>query len=808
VSASVSTSASYEFGDFRFDPGNARLSRGGVVLHAEPKALKVLEILLEHSGSLVDRDALFDRVWGRVVVTTGTLTRLIAELRRILGDDSVKPRYIETVHTKGYRWVAGGTSVIAPRRRAAPPERTIQLIGRNAELARLEEQAATSRLLTLAGPGGSGKTQLALEFARRCETRRPNSVAWIDLTAAADERALPGLVTAGLDVQIPPSLAFADGVAEAIGDRAVLLLLDNCEHVAMSLAPLIRTVLGRCPYASVVCTSQATLDLPEETVFWVAPLDLPTSAWQSSDNPVTTLLESGAVRLLRERACAVSPYFDLTPENARFVVDICCRLDGLPLALELAAARLTILTPQQLLNALDDRFSLLSRQSASEHARHGSLRHAIEWSYELLEERERDLLDCFGVFSGSWSLEAAQAVAGGNAKDGPTLNALQSLVQKSLVIVERSADGLRYRLLDSVRAFASARLGAIGKEEPMRLRHAQYFARLARSADAELLGPNQVIWMDHLDAEWSNLRATWEWLQSRPAHRALTVDLLMGLRWHFWIRGRYSEASQWYLEARELIEGCNAADQARLLNGYAMTMWHAARPEDAMQLSGRAAVCAARSGLLWEEAFALGLRGFSETTLGHYGEAERLALQAKELCARLNQPWISAFCSLASAYIPVYSTQTAQAVIALRAIAEGFDCAHDYHMRMFVAVQLALQEFLAGDLIAARRWDLKALEFTEHIGNPRAFTGVYETAAYIAAHEGRAELAARLMGAAEAGRIMSGAPQASYWVAPHAAAWEQICARVGAAAAQEFFTAGRRTVPREWSTVAAEYLSS
>jgi hypothetical protein len=129
-------------------------------------------------------------------------------------------------------------------------------------------------------------------------------------------------------------------------------------------------------------------------------------------------------------------------------------------------------------------------------------------------------------------------------------------------------------------------------------------------------------------------------------------------------------------------------------------------------------------------------------------------------------------------------------------------------MRMFVAVQLALQEFLAGDLIAARRWDLKALEFTELIGNPRAFTGVYETAAYIAAHEGRAELAARLMGAAEAGRIMSGAPQASYWVAPHAAAWEQICARVGAAAAQEFFTAGRRAVPREWSTVAAEYLSS
>lgn len=798
--------AVYEFGDFNFDPSNAKLSRGGLQLHAEPKALQVLEVLLEHGGSLVDRDELLDRVWGRVVVTTGTLTRLIAELRRLLDDDSVKPRYIETIHTKGYRWVASTTLMGVPSRRSAPPERTIELIGRDDDLARLERLAATSRLLSLAGPGGTGKTQLALEFARRCEIRRPNCVVWIDLTAVGDERALPGLVAAGLDVQIPASLDFADGVAHAIGERVVLLLLDNCEHVARSLTPLVRTVLGRCPHAAIVCTTQVTLDLPEETVFWVSPLGLPNATWQGADNPMASLLESGAIRLLTERACAVSPYFELTLENAPFVAAICRRLDGLPLALELAAARLAILSPQQLLNALDDRFSLLSRQSPTAHARHGSLRQAIAWSYELLEVHERDLLDCFGVFFGSWSLEAAQAVAGGAAMAGATLDGLQSLVQKSLVIVERAADGLRYRLLDSVRAFAVARLRASGQEDALRLLHGRYFAQLARNANDELLEANQVAWMDALDGEWSNLRAAWEWLHLKPAHRALAIDLLTGLRWHFWIRAKYSEAWQWYIEARELIEGCDAADQARLLNGYAITMMHAGRIEEGNQLSSRAAARAAASGLEWEEAFAVCLQAWTDTMMGHYEAARGLEPRATHLSRWLKDPWLEAFAAVASAHIPIYRTETAQAVIALRELSEMFDRASDQHMCMFVSVQLALQEFLAGDLAASRRWGMKALDFSQRIGNPRGLTGVFETAAYIAAQEQLAEMSARFMGAAETGRIMSGAPQARQWITPHAAAWREVCERLGSDSAQELCAAGRRGVPRDWIAAVTEFL--
>ena len=375
----------YEFDEFQFEPRNARLSRRGVLLHTVPKAMQVLEVLLDGQGSLVDRDTLLNLVWGRVIVSPGTLTRLIAELRRVLGDDPLKPRFIETIHTKGYRWIAAVASAKRTVRRSGPPERSIDLIGRDEDLTQLQVIAATSRLLTLAGPGGTGKTQLALELARRRESQQPNSVVWIDLTAASDERALPGLITTALDVQLPDGADFASGVARAVGNRELLLLFDNCEHLAGTLSAGMRTILGRCAGVSIVCTSQATLDLPEETVFWVSPLKLPSSSWQSSDNPVAALLESSAVRLLRDRACAVTPHFEVTRDNASFVVEICRQLDGLPLALELAAARLSTLTPRQLVAALEDRFTLLSRQAAGANLRHGSLRHAIEWSYDLLE---------------------------------------------------------------------------------------------------------------------------------------------------------------------------------------------------------------------------------------------------------------------------------------------------------------------------------------------------------------------------------------------------------------------------------------
>lgn len=802
----LTSHAAFEFGEFRFDPRNARLARRGTALPAEPKALKVLEVLIEHSGSLVERDVLLDRVWGRVIVTPGTLTRLIAELRRLLGDDSLKPRFIETVHTKGYRWNAPVTCIGFSARSSAPPGRSIELIGRDEDLVQLERLAAHSRLLTLAGPGGIGKTQLALEFARRRERAQPQSVIWIDLTEAGDEQALPRLIVTGLDLQLSPGLSFAAGTAEAIGERELLLLLDNCEHLVGSLAALARAVLSRCPRASIVCTSQITLDLAEETVYWVSPLALPSYTWQTDTDPMGALLESGAVRLLNDRALAVAPHFQLNDDNAPFVAEICRRLDGLPLALELAAARLTALSPRQLLAALEDRFTVLARQTVTAHPRHGSLRRAIEWSYGLLADGERDLLDRFGVFTGSWSLEAAQAIAGGATAGGETLNRLQSLVQKSLVIVERIPNELRYHLLDTVRAFACMRLEATGNASQVRFLHARYFAQLAVDAEAELLEDDQVAWMDRLDLEWSNLRAAWVWLQSESEYRQLAAALMAGLRWHFWIRGNYSEALQWHREAEAWMAERSAAEQARLFNGYAIALLHAAEFQAALRFATRAESCAVEADLAWEQAYAVGLQSWLASVAVDHAQVERCNTRAATLCERVDRPWMSGFCRLGAAFIPVYAVCGAQALQAMDELSQLFAVDSDRHMQMFVAVQLGLQQFLSEDLPATRRSIARALDLSLCIGNRRGLTAVCETAAYLAASAGEAELAARLLGAADAGRSSSGAPLFPQWEKPHETAWAAVCAQLGTVVAQQLFTAAQLAGLREGAALAAPYL--
>jgi hypothetical protein len=257
-----------------------------------------------------------------------------------------------------------------------------------------------------------------------------------------------------------------------------------------------------------------------------------------------------------------------------------------------------------------------------------------------------------------------------------------------------------------------------------------------------------------------------------------------------------------------LIEECSPAEQTRLCNGYAIALLHARQLESAMHLARRAASGAEVSGLVWEQAFALGVQTWLAIADGHAAEAEISAARATQLCKHLNQPWIEGFNCLGSAFSHVHAELHEQALQAMREVAETFDRAHDCHMRMFATVQVGLQQVLTGDLDGARHNLLKGLEFAQRIGNLRGLTGVCETTAYVAAREGNAQLAARLLGAAEAGRIMSGAPQFSQWVKPHDVAWGEICARLDATTAQELFTAGQLAGPRESAQLAAVYLRS
>jgi predicted ATPase/DNA-binding winged helix-turn-helix (wHTH) protein len=805
--SSTDKDVAYEFGEFRFEPENARLLRGGALLHAEPKALQVLAVLIAAAGNLVERDALLDAVWGRVVVTPGTLTRLIAELRRLLEDEPAEPRFIATVHTRGYRWVAQVSAVGGNDQRRRLPERSVTLIGRESDLAALTTRLAAHRLVTLLGPGGTGKTQLALELGRRREGTTPQSAVWADLSTAVDALGCGQIVAANIEASEREDLAVEAMIARVIADRELLLVLDNCERVTRVVGALVRTLLARCGRLRILVTSQFALDLPEETLFHLAPLALPPPGWELERAPLDVLRQAASVRLLIERAQAVLPTFVIDGANARSLAEICRQLDGLPLALELAAARLATMSPQQLLAALDDRFALLARQVAAPDARHASLRGAIDWSYGLLEPGERELLDISGVFAGSFSADALVAVSGAlQAGRFEVYNRVQSLVQKSLLTVERTPHEARYRLLDSVRAFARAQLAAGGGEAERLRRHAEFYARLALDADAELLGIDQLVWMDRLSTEWPNLKSAFEWARAPGGDPETAADLVTGLRWHFWIRGLYAEAGQWMRDISELAKGLSDIRLARLLNGTAIALWHQARVDEALTTAEQAAQLAERGAAFWEHGFALALTAWITGLSGDWGRTERATRMAQATRTGMRDFWLEGLAGMGSVFCATMCGEHAEALERIEEVSAQFERAEDRHMRMFVSAQRALQLFLLNRPFESGKALITLYGLASALENARGLTTVCEGTGYLASAAGDGAVATFLLGAAEGGRLRTGAPQFVHWQNAHATAKRQARNLLEGAAFESAWREGVRVGPRGATGTALEYL--
>ena len=311
-----------------------------------------------------------------------------------------------------------------------------------------------------------------------------------------------------------------DSLIAFLRPRKTLLLLDNCEHVIAGCATLVDQILRACPRVRVLATSREALSIAGEQAWRVPSLVLPATKAEVSLDSAT---KSDAVRFFVDRAQAVAPHFALTPANVPTVVRICQRLDGIPLALELAAARMKLLSVEQISARLDDRFQLLTGGSRTAVPRQQTLRATIDWSYDLLSDEERRLLRRLAVFTGGCSLEAAEQVCGGNeSSEGATIELLSHLIDKSLVAVEDEDNERRYRLLETVRQYSRDRLFESGEAEGLRDRHLHFFERLALEAEPELLGPDHVAWARRLTADHDNLRAALEWgLASRERRNSL-----------------------------------------------------------------------------------------------------------------------------------------------------------------------------------------------------------------------------------------------------------------------------------------------
>jgi predicted ATPase/DNA-binding SARP family transcriptional activator/DNA-binding CsgD family transcriptional regulator len=458
------------------------------------------------------------------------------------------------------------------------PAALSSFVGRERELAELPGVAARHRLVTLTGTGGSGKTRLATELARRCLDEFVDGVSLVELAPVADPAVVELEVARALGVRKGQDERPAEAVARRIGDNRMLVVLDNCEHVVDTAAELVETLLSACPRLAVLATSREPLRVAGEMVRRVPSLSLPDPAQAAEPDD---LLASDAVRLFLDRAAAVDAGFALDATNAADVALVCHRLDGLPLALELAAARVPGLSVGGIVDRLGDRFRLLTGGRRTALTRQQTLLATVDWSYDLLPEAERALFCRLAVFHGAFDAEAAEAVcSGGEVDPGDVALLVGDLVERSMVVPDASAGDPRFRLLETMREYGTARLRDSGALETARDRHAQWVLALAERASPELAGPARHDWLARLEAQRDDLRAALDHLLATEPARAVR---LAGLLWPYWLWfGDLVEGHRHIRDALTRVPGPSLDRAEAHLGAHALAVrWaglHQARP--------------------------------------------------------------------------------------------------------------------------------------------------------------------------------------------------------------------------------------
>ncbi len=409
------------------------------------------------------------------------------------------------------------------------PQQFTSFVGRERELHEVKALLATTRLVTLLGAGGIGKTRLSLQVAADVLESHSDGAWFVELAPLPDPRLVPQAVASVLGVSEDAGRSVMDALLEHLRDRHVLLVLDNCEHLIAACAELVRRLLQSTLHMKVLASSREALNLRGETAYPVPALAIPGLARMIAPE---ALARYESVRLFVERATAAQPAFEVTDRNAGSVAAICHRLDGIPLAIELAAVRVRALSAETIAARLDDRFRLLVGGDRTALPRQQTLRALIDWSYDLLTSDERTLLRRLAAFAGDFALEAAESVcAGGELGKDEILDVLTRLVEKSLVVAE--VEGTRYRLLDTVRHYAQERLEA-AEEEAVRARHLEFYLALAEQARPQLFGPEQAGWLARLDLERGNLLAAHAWCDRMPDLAEQGMRLVSAVR-HYWI---------------------------------------------------------------------------------------------------------------------------------------------------------------------------------------------------------------------------------------------------------------------------------
>jgi predicted ATPase/DNA-binding winged helix-turn-helix (wHTH) protein len=777
-------------GAFELFPSERTLCAAGKPMELGARAFDLLLVLVEHHGRLVTKATLLDRVWPRLVVDENNLPAQIASLRRVLGAGAIR-----TVPGFGYRLelpVSNGAAtphepptprLSVPRR--AWPNRLGSLIGREGDMRELQAVLGQACLLTIVGVAGVGKTRLAQEILAR-EAEKPGAaVAWVSLQQLGEAQHIPSAIAVALGLSLPDGVDGFEALCHALEQMHVLLILDGAEQIGNALATPLANLVARTQGVRALVTSQAPLGVPGETVYRLSVLPVP-----DCDMPSEDAMRFGAIALFAERAAAADRRFALSPANIPTVAQICRRLDGNPLALELAAARVPALGIHALLERLDDRFRLLRLPGRSPDPRHGALYAAFDWSYGLLSAPEQKVFNRLGIFAGSFSLNAAaRCVADETVDPSEAIDLIGRLVDRSLVTA-LPLDPPRYALFETARYFAIGRLSATHELEAAHERMAATTLNLLDAAYHEYWSLDEAIWLNRYEPELDNVRAAIEWA---TAHDPSLGVALYGSAWPLFVEtdlyaegrnrfaravtllsdtlpharvGRFWEAVATYESTRQCDRARYAAELAAKLHSatgdirshyYALTQlalnW---RGDDA---AARAAFDAARhledpawparlltQGALTEGALLMSSGQFAEARAA-YRRAVRLALTMSErqaLAATVNIVELDTACG-----------DTASALQLGRPLVLSLRHSGRLETRFELLIMTFSALLIAGDIDEARSIGAELYELALRLDTGKLFS-VLDAMAFLACVDQRHDVAARIAAFADVAHASHG----------------------------------------------------
>jgi len=518
----------YQLGPFRLDSDARVLTRSGVPAALGSRAVAVLATLVKRTNEYVQKSAIMDAAWPGIVVEESNLAVQISAIRRVLSQAPGGAEWIETLPKRGYRFVGPVAELEDPPQVSRPagphtnlPAPLTSFVGRERELVDIKRLLSTKRLVTLVGTGGIGKTRLAQQVALEVAATYRDGVWLVELGSITDPSLVPTTVARVFGVREKTGTPLTTTLSAHLKALQLLLILDNCEHLIDGCATLVDAVLRTAADATIIATSRESLHVEGEQTFPLEPLSLPEPSADEKD-----IGRSEAVQLFVERAQLQLPEFELTAMRAATVAQLCVHLDGIPLALELAAARVRSLSVEQINARINDRFRLLTGGSHAAQARQQTLRATLDWSYDLLAQAERTVLRRLSVFPGTFTLEAASSVASDDAIDEfAVVDLLSHLVARSLVVADTKDAGARYRLLETTRAYTFENLAEAGEAGTIKRRHAQYFRELFEHAPDDWLRMSDVDWHALYGPELDSVRAALDWGLGAGGEPAIAIAL-------------------------------------------------------------------------------------------------------------------------------------------------------------------------------------------------------------------------------------------------------------------------------------------